>query len=1177
MYRTWGEATQATTSPARHIRAGFPKGRAGAFILVASLLAVTFPVDAGPYPSGWPTPILIVGDGQFSAENWVAGGAGTADDPFIVTGWPNHTYVEIRETSAHFVIRDVTVGASGRNDAAIYLYNVSNGHVENVQVLAGAYSVHVLNSHSITVSGISSGGVAAPPIVVENSADIVVENSDLVGRDGQSRYGGYAGKAAVDVRGGSNVTVRNNTLAGGKSAGISLASLANGLAEGNNLTVGFGRPAVEVIGGAGSVVRANSVLHEYDRYGTAIRIAYTRGTLVEDHDLEGGSEGIHLDHDRNSTVQNNALRGYGSFGVWMVESDNITLDSNVFAQNGHSASNWRGGGLTLRGSTNMTMRANSFEGDGLQFDRWGPLDAYASHNITPDNLLNGNPIIYRANCGSETVTGPVGQIVVAGCVSVRVANVSIGPSASGVFLYMVSSATVEDVRIDGARYGIEDLSGGFLQVRRTTINGSADGILAFVTGGATLDEVTVTNGRNGFVGGVAGEVSVLNSHLSGNRKAISVSGPSAVSILNSTILSNDIGVMVERPAWGLQMIGNNVSENRIGAIVSVLPGYSLTAGSNEFVGNGKALRVENSPGAVVERNEFVDNTVAGLAVANSSGAVIRANRIAGTLGPGLSVYGSSGASLEANRLVRDGIAVSGSLGQLTSLEVEDSNTVNGQPVAYITNCTDREFDRMQAGQVFLIGCQNTTVTGLSIGETDTAVLIFEGANITIARSEFWDNDGPGVGLHDVEGARVMDSTVDGSTWSGLVATGSGIRILGNRVSDAGGPGIFVIAASDVEVSGNDVFHNYDGVVCVDCHRATIAENNITESWGPTIKYNSACGGSGQSTDGGTEPPVTVCLFIVVPPSYAGNAVAIHYSTEVEILGNDLSHNNGSGVRLWDANDYGRYPLPPATDVVIADNEIGWNNGSGVFVEDFTGVRVFHNRFLNNTHQANETGMARVQWDDGYPNGGNYWSDHTAEDEFGGRAQDEETGADGILDEPYTHFLVLDRYPLARPPARGSPPLVNVTPPAVSPGPPPATDPPVGQGPAPSPGTEILPPPGYVAVRATVTDAEGLTRVSLCYRYAAVEVFECVPMIRVGVDEYEAWVRAPREGEILEYHVEAVDRLGETSRSPSDSDLELSGPDTSSTTESTQLPGFELGAALLVLGSMAVASSRLRRR
>lgn len=55
-----------------------------------------------------------------------------------------------------------------------------------------------------------------------------------------------------------------------------------------------------------------------------------------------------------------------------------------------------------------------------------------------------------------------------------------------------------------------------------------------------------------------------------------------------------------------------------------------------------------------------------------------------------------------------------------------------------------------------------------------------------------------------------------------------------------------------------------------------------------------------------------------------------------------------------------------------------------------------------------------RWDNGYPNGGNYWSDYTGDDWFWGVNQDE-IGCDEIGDIPYPVALYnQDNYPLMKP-------------------------------------------------------------------------------------------------------------------------------------------------------------------
>lgn len=76
--------------------------------------------------------------------------------------------------------------------------------------------------------------------------------------------------------------------------------------------------------------------------------------------------------------------------------------------------------------------------------------------------------------------------------------------------------------------------------------------------------------------------------------------------------------------------------------------------------------------------------------------------------------------------------------------------------------------------------------------------------------------------------------------------------------------------------------------------------------------------------------------------------------------------------------------------------------------------IYHNNFVDNQDQAYINVLFRNNWDDGYPSGGNYWSDYTGVDLYSGPYQNV-TGGDGIGDAPYViDENNIDRYPLMKP-------------------------------------------------------------------------------------------------------------------------------------------------------------------
>jgi parallel beta-helix repeat protein len=100
-----------------------------------------------------------------------------------------------------------------------------------------------------------------------------------------------------------------------------------------------------------------------------------------------------------------------------------------------------------------------------------------------------------------------------------------------------------------------------------------------------------------------------------------------------------------------------------------------------------------------------------------------------------------------------------------------------------------------------------------------------------------------------------------------------------------------------------------------------------------------------------------------------------------ISGNVISENGGSGLAFY---------WPNADDNTVTMNRISGNLEDGIFFESSSnGNHIYHNNFIDNTQQAFDE--SSNLWDNGYPSGGNYWSDYTGEDNDG----------DGIGDTAYT--------------------------------------------------------------------------------------------------------------------------------------------------------------------------------
>ena len=98
--------------------------------------------------------------------------------------------------------------------------------------------------------------------------------------------------------------------------------------------------------------------------------------------------------------------------------------------------------------------------------------------------------------------------------------------------------------------------------------------------------------------------------------------------------------------------------------------------------------------------------------------------------------------------------------------------------------------------------------------------------------------------------------------------------------------------------------------------------------------------------------------------------------------------------------------------LVQNNNITGNSFGLIFMDSWDNL-VFNNNFIDNVVQVNlET--SNSTWDNGYPSGGNYWSDYSDTDWYKGLNQTE-GGSDYIWDNPYViDSENIDNYPLTRP-------------------------------------------------------------------------------------------------------------------------------------------------------------------
>lgn len=340
------------------------------------------------------------------------------------------------------------------------------------------------------------------------------------------------------------------------------------------------------------------------------------------------------------------------------------------------------------------------------------------------------------------------------------------------------------------------------------------------------------------------------------------------------------------------------------------------------------------------------------------------------------------------------------------------------------------YGRVRVGYGLPVRNVNTGLSYSSIQESIDAGQTLDGHTIHVDAGTYHEHvtvekrlslvgEGPGITILDGGGAEVVVDaawyvnisgfTVRNGT-TGISAQGH-CRIVGNDVRQVTGTTIML---DDWE---NLVLDNHvegDVSVNIGSDGNTIERNNVTGSIqldyagdNNTVSENRLVGGTIGlvHTDGNNVTRNSV------DNDLGYNGIYLFASSDDVIIGNEVFNCNYDGISVSSF----------CNNLTIIENTVK-TCGTAIYLTgsmDETSSRtIYHNNFINNGFGVLLNGPSQVQWDNGYPSGGNFWSDYNGTDAKKGPRQNE-TGRDGIGDTPYTctegwHGGFQDQYPLVNP-------------------------------------------------------------------------------------------------------------------------------------------------------------------
>jgi copper-binding protein NosD/parallel beta helix pectate lyase-like protein len=262
-------------------------------------------------------------------------------------------------------------------------------------------------------------------------------------------------------------------------------------------------------------------------------------------------------------------------------------------------------------------------------------------------------------------------------------------------------------------------------------------------------------------------------------------------------------------------------------------------------------------------------------------------------------------------------------------------------------------------------------------------------HILVAGSDFFGDTGQGITGFRFTNLTVSHSNFGRVQFDGLdLLTGTDVRVTSNTFDNEGGTAVYFASATGLLASGNSL--NNDSYAFY-----------LQGGTGEQILGNTAL----IDRDGGLAA-TNVNGFLVAGNNFSGDsapgltALGLTDVAGFSITGNTLAQD-----------DRALYVVGTSSGTIVGNRV--QNDNVSFDIEGSVDAELYHNDFVQDAGWV-LSNTPTLSWDNGFPNGGNFWSNYTGPDLLTGLGQNL-PGADGLGDHPEVLTPAnIDRYPLMTP-------------------------------------------------------------------------------------------------------------------------------------------------------------------
>jgi|GEM_PF-1847356 len=575
-------------------------------------------------------------------------------------------------------------------------------------------------------------------------------------------------------------------------------------------------------------------------------------------------------------------------------------------------------------------------------------------------------------------------------------------SWGGTATYIVGTYNVHDVRIADLNAGTASSVSGLLIERSTnvSVNGStyvsgSDAIDIFYSTGVTVDsssgyaqygayleyssQLTLSNDDfsapvyDSIYGDQVDSVWVTNCSLQNAGTGIYFDLANSVWVTSSNFTGDGDGLDVEYSA-------NIWSDGNVFTATSA--GIYLYQDQNAWLSNdvgslgSTGVDLENTGNVWLSNESFTAFYYEGLYVEYSSAVTVWYSNFSGSTYEDVYGYETQGLAIYDSVLTQSTeYALYWEYSQ--DLTVVDSN-LSSSSTSYEAVYSDYTSGTWFAGNTILYApyafyveyATGWTITGNNVSDLyytgSAAFYLYEDRQFTVSNNSLWND--PTTGF-DIEYS-------------------SSFLIAGNNISDTVGDGFYLYEDTDFTIAGNELWNvAYDGFDLYYEAGGVIRDNVIGSSFGSS---------EGIYLDYGVG--VLVVNNSIIDATWS---LDIEESSGCQIW-NNVVNTSSYGIEAWqDLNtSFVGNTISEASDAFYTEYNVN--------------VWFYHNNFLNDPGWYYGSAAQSIAWDNGYPSGGNYWSNFTTPDTHRGVLQNL-AGSDRIVDTPLAiNATNIDHYPLAHP-------------------------------------------------------------------------------------------------------------------------------------------------------------------